>query len=41
MANFLTFVQVKNPSVQAEESSDKLIADCLIKIEQGIERAEE
>jgi hypothetical protein len=39
--NFLAFIQVKNPSAQAEESSDKLIADCLINVEQGIERAKE
>jgi hypothetical protein len=41
MANFLTFIQVKNPPAQAEESPDKLIADCLINVEQGIERAKE
>jgi hypothetical protein len=41
MANFLTFMQVKNPPAQAEESPDKLIADCLINVEQGIERAKE
>jgi hypothetical protein len=39
--NFLTFMQVKNPPAQAEESPDKLIADCLINVEQGIERAKE
>jgi hypothetical protein len=41
MADFLTFMQVKNPPAQAEESPDKLIADRLINIEQGIERAKE
>jgi hypothetical protein len=41
MANFLTFIQVKNLPAQAEESPDKLIADCLINVEQGIERAKE
>jgi hypothetical protein len=41
MANFLTFIQVKNPPAQAEEYPDKLIADCLINVKQGIERAKE
>jgi hypothetical protein len=36
--NFLIFTQVKDHPRQAE---DKLIADCLINLEQGIERAKE
>jgi hypothetical protein len=39
--DFLIFTQVKDCPRQAEESQDKLIADCLINVEQGIERAKE